>query len=185
MTDLAGQRPPLFSTSPLCDLGLLIREAVDAFCITQEGYVRHIEADVPAHPVLVCGRAHDVAALLQAAIACVAERPGIHRRVVVRARWEMGRAELFVGHGNGFGAAPSLPLTLEDLPASPGAGEGVPPGGGAQRIVPLLEALGASFVLGHDPVLDIYALSIVFPGLSGKPLHRPAPAAFRESPVAP
>jgi len=172
MTDLAGEPSERRATGPLCDLVPLIEAAVEDYGLAPGGSVRYVEADVPHHPLLVSGAAADVAALIDAAIARVAARPGINRRIVAGARLDLDRVQLWVGHGNGVGGHAAVPLTLDELePRGPPAARAAFAAERA-RMLHLLDVLDATLVIGVDVVLDAIVLSIAFPALGGRRRRR-------------
>jgi len=168
MTNSSSEPVGRPAAAPLCDLGLLIKDVVDAHRLSPEANVRHVDQDLPSHPLLVRGHGEDVASLVAAAIECVARWPGVNRRIVVRARLIFERVELLVGHGNSKGGDPPLPITLSEL-GSDGDPVYVSLRG---RMMRLLRTLNATLVLGWDVALDALVLSIVFPGISGGPTYR-------------
>ena len=177
MNDRIGELAEPHVAGPLCDLGLLAQAAVDAHRISPGGYVRHVDADLPGHPLLVRGYGEDVFSLVAASIACVARWPGVNRRIVVGARPSFERVELFVGHGNSIGSYTTLPMSLDDLERA----DGIAPFEAMRgRMMRLLDTLNATLVLGCNTALDALALSIAFPGVSGRSTHRPFPSLARK-----
>ncbi|MPS27980.1 hypothetical protein [Pigmentiphaga sp.] len=179
MTELTGESSERCAAGPLCDLGPLIVSAVESYDLSPDGNVRFVETDVPDHPLLVAGSVEHVSALIDSAIACVASRPGVNRRVVVGARLDLDRVQLRVGHGNGGGGHATVPVSLNELqPWGPTrvralfAAE-------RERMLRLLDALDATLVIGVDIALDAVVLSIVFPAIGGGPRRRPYTGAIR------
>gem|GEM_PF-2296568 len=169
MADRARESARGVASAPLCDLGLIAENVVDTHQLSLEAYVRHVDADLPRHPLLVRGHADDVASLVASAIECVARWPGVNRRIVVSARLVGERVELLVVHGSTASVHPSVPMSLDELGRCGDASfESL-----RQHMLRLLMRLGATLVAGRDAALDGLALSIVFPGVSGAPLHRP------------
>ena len=167
MTELTGELSERRAAGPLCDLGLLILSAVEDYDLSPDGNVRYVEADVPGHPLLVAGAAEQVCGLIDSAIACVASRPGVNRRIVVGARLDLDRVQLRVGHGNGAGGHTSVPVSLDEL--QPWGPTRVRASFAKERarMLRLLEVLDATLVIGVDVTLDAVVLSIVFPAIGG------------------
>ncbi|WP_132979521.1 hypothetical protein [Pigmentiphaga sp. D-2] len=179
MTELTGELSERRAAGPLCDLGPLILSAVENYDLSPDGNVRYVEADVPDHPLLVAGSADHAGALIDSAIACIASRPGINRRIVVGARLDLDRVQLRVGHGNGAGGHASVPVSLDELqPWGPAQARAL----FAQertRMLRLLDALDATLVIGVDVTLDAAVLSIVFPAIGSRPRRRPYTVAVK------
>lgn len=180
MTELTGELSERRAAGPLCDLGRLIQSAVEDYDLSPDGNVRYVEADVPDHPLLVAGSADHVCALIDSAIACIASRPGINRRIVVGARLDLDRVQLRVGHGNGARGHTSVPVSLDEL--QPWGPTRVRASFAKERarMLRLLDVLDATLVIGVDVTLDAAVLSIAFPAIGGGPRRRrPYPVAVK------